>query len=415
MKVLLLVNILMPAQCVYFNKPIIPVGGWIEGLMWGFNGSDVDLLICTPTPNVKEEVFFEQDNIGYIAVPSNDLENRFKATLERHKPDLIHIFGTEMKHSLQMLRVADTRRTMVQIQGLAFEYGQLFLSGLPAQFQLQKSKKERVAKKRGMGSAFSQQLQLEQAGKDEKEALSLSRHVLGHTSWDKTWSAQLAPQARYHSFPETLRREFYSGKWTWENCRPYSIFVSQAASPIKGFHMLMQALPGLVSDFPDTHVYVSGFYPHSGILSRFDYYNFLIDELRQNGLLDHVSFLGVLPPKEMKKQYLASNVFASCSIIENESNSVSEAKILGTPVVASYVGGVVDRIEDGIDGLFYPFNQPNMLREKIATIFRDPQFAQSLSRNAQKNARKLNDSPKAMQEVLTIYRAVLSEANHQEN
>lgn len=55
----------------------------------------------------------------------------------------------------------------------------------------------------------------------------------------------------------------------------------------------------------------------------------------QNSLWAHIEFMNSLDSGQMKERYLRSHAVVSASNIENESNVVSEAKILGVPVVAS--------------------------------------------------------------------------------
>ncbi len=414
MKVLWLVNILLPAQCARLELPIVPVGGWIEGMMAGLKGSDVSLLILALTDKVKAPCFFEEDGVGYIALQKQpDMQAAFANVLEEHQPDLVHIFGTEMKHSYDMMQVLEPKRAMVQIQGLATQCASLFCEGLSHRFQCSEEERQGVAAKKKGFDIFYQQELLRQGGVYERETLSKTHHVLGHTNWDYAHSQQLAPQAQYHQFAEILRKEFYTDQWSYENCRPYSIFMSQVASPIKGAHMLFQALPGIVRDFPDTQVYVGGFYPdfysYGYRTKECEYYTYLQNQLRELGVHDHVTFLGVMSPESMKEQYLKANVFASCSIIENESNSLSEAKILGVPCVASYVGGVADRIEHGKDGFFYPYAEPSQLQYYIRKIFEDPQLAGRLSENARKKAHTLNDPRTAAADVLKTYERVYNQ------
>ncbi len=417
-KVLWLVNILLPAQCEHLGLPVIPVGGWIEGMMRGLGGTEVSLLILATTNKIKESLVFNHDGITYITLPTEkNMEKAFSRVLEQQNPDLIHVFGTEMQHSLDMMRVVDPQRAMVQIQGLVSVCAPLFLEGLPYEFQKSTTAKERARKLQKYGSVFFQQLNMMDAGKNEKETLFRAQHILGHTTWDYAHTQQMAPHAQYYCFSEILREEFYSGQWAYENTRPYSIFISQAATPIKGAHMLFNVLPDIVRDFPDTHVYVGGFYPSSRDFGnqsqQFDYYSYLRKLLTQTNMIDYVTFLGVLSASEMKYQYLASNVFVSCSIMENESNSLSEAKMLGVPSVASYVGGVTDRIHHGIDGFYYPFNEPQILRYYICQIFESPELACKLSVQARKNALLLNDYQKATTDILNIYRKIYSQSNVQ--
>jgi len=116
-------------------------------------------------------------------------------------------------------------------------------------------------------------------------------------------------------------------------------------------------MPLILKRFPDTKLYVSGQnITKSDTLKdklKISSYGKYIKELIEKyNLQKNVLFTGILDEKQMCKRYLKSHVFVSPSIVENESNSLSEAKILGVPSVDSYVGGVIDRIEHGKDGFF---------------------------------------------------------------
>ncbi|MFD1904498.1 glycosyltransferase [Paenibacillus rhizoplanae] len=52
--------------------------------------------------------------------------------------------------------------------------------------------------------------------------------------------------------------------------------------------------------------------------------------IKKHELEDNVFFTGYLNEREMCNRFLKSNVFVSASIIENESNSLSEAKTIGS-------------------------------------------------------------------------------------
>ena len=79
-------------------------------------------------------------------------------------------------------------------------------------------------------------------------------------------------------------------------------------------------------------------------------------------------FTGNLNAEQMKSEYLNANVFVCPSSIENSPNSLGEAQILGTPCIASYVGGVMDMMK-GNERNLYRFEEVSMLAAKICRIF----------------------------------------------
>jgi len=119
-----------------------------------------------------------------------------------------------------------------------------------------------------------------------------------------------------------------------------------------------------------------------------------------------------LDEAEMVNRYLQSHVFVSASTVENESNSLSEAKALGVPVVASYVGGVIDRIEHGSTGFFYQHDAPYMLAHYISTLFRDSELCQRFSANERAASLDLNDAARNAQLLMETYANILQESQH---
>lgn len=57
---------------------------------------------------------------------------------------------------------------------------------------------------------------------------------------------------------ETLRPEFYEGRWDLNGVEPHSIFISQGDYPLKGFHFVLQAMPKILKEYPDAKLYVAG-------------------------------------------------------------------------------------------------------------------------------------------------------------
>ena len=44
--------------------------------------------------------------------------------------------------------------------------------------------------------------------------------------------------------------EFYKHKWNIDNCDKFSIFMSQGSYPIKGLHLMLEAMPIILENFP---------------------------------------------------------------------------------------------------------------------------------------------------------------------
>ena len=239
----------------------------------------------------------------------------------------------------------------------------------------------------------------------EIEELKIVNNVIGRTTWDEACVKFINKEIRYFFCNETLRKEFYEGKWELNKCKKHTIYVSQAGKPLKGFHKLIDALKIVVESYPDVKVNVGGTNViNSSFLRGSGYGLYLKKLIRQNKLSDNINFLGDLTAEEVKQYLLSSNLFVSTSAIENSSNSLGEAMLLGVPCIASDVGGVTDMITHKQEGFVYPFDDSNLLAFYIIKVFADERIANNISLNGRIHAQKTHDENVNNEVLLKIYK-----------
>lgn len=413
MKILWVVNILFPDVSKAMGRENKCYGGWLLGLADSLKEDDgFELSICTVDAGVQDVQQFNLNGIRYYVLPFNRkniytldpaLQDRFDALYRQIQPDLIHIHGTEFGHSLAAAKAGPQFIKVVAIQGLTSIYTYHYDSGIPSRYLQFPTLRDRIRR----DSIQRQKKSFHQRGKIEKECLRLVPNVIGRTNWDAGCTKIINPERAYFKCNEILRKSFYSDHWEYEKAKPYRIFISQATYPIKGFHIFLKALALVKERYPQVDVTISGLPPFStdakGKILVTGYGKYLQSLIKKHDLSDVLHFIGEIDEQQMKQEFLACNVFVSASVIENESNSVSEAKILGVPVISSYVGGVAERICHLEDGILYPFEEFYMLAYYIMKLFEDVDLCKKISNNARVNARKINDPQKNISDLKRIY------------
>ena len=419
MKVLWLCNIILPEIAKDLGLDFSNEGGWLIGLSNDLKEYDnVELSICFPIYNQKNIIKGNVGGIKYYGFPQNipnptkynpKIEKYFSDIIEDINPDIIHIFGTEYPHTLSMVNVCENlncvEKVIINIQGLCSIIEKHYFASLPAEIINKNTFRDFFRR----DNIKKQQLKFSRRGEFEIKALKKVSNVIGRTNWDFACTKQINSNIKYYKCNETLRSTFYGKSWSLESCEKHSIFVTQASYPIKGLHTLLEALPIIKSEYPNVKVYIAGIKilennSFKSIVKSTTYSKYLKNLINEKNLSDNVVFTGPLNEEQICEQFLKANVFASLSSIENESNSVSEAKILGVPVVASYVGGVIDRISHGVDGFLFQHDAPYMLAHYIMELFGNNQLAESISRKAKTNADLLHNKKDNTNKILEIYK-----------
>lgn len=437
MKILWIINITMPdaSEQLGMARPVI--GGWLSGYQDALlqeHPDDVELHIIQPAligdcqnistthiatgatvhhhifPNswLKLNYAFPAEIGSRISPLSNQLAAYLLQVNEEVQPDVIHLHGTEFPHSLLWVEACGMDHTLVSIQGLTHVYARYYMGGLTPQEQCPSfhDLRYKCSLKKG-------QQELEQRGAFERRLLAQVEHIAGRTLWDHDHTLTQNPKLQYHVLQEVLREPFYAAdnQWKLEHCHRHTIFVSQSHYPIKGLHKLLEALPLVLQQYPDTQLRIVGNDPtEERWWQRTTYANALRNRIEHPAigysLRPHLTFIGALSGEQMAEEYRLAHLFVSPSSIENSSNSVCEAQLLGTPVVASYVGGVMDLLENGKAGLLYRYEEVEVLAQAICRIFADDDLALQLSQREREIAIQRHDRKQIAYTLYNLYREI---------
>jgi glycosyltransferase involved in cell wall biosynthesis len=102
------------------------------------------------------------------------------------------------------------------------------------------------------------------------------------------------------------------------------------------------------------------------------------------------------------------DVFVMCSVLEGLCTSILDAHWLGTPVVASRVGGMPEIVIDGETGLNVPPRDPEALAAAIARMIREPGMARGLNDRARALVEKRYSVDAMVEGTLNVYERMLS-------
>lgn len=164
----------------------------------------------------------------------------------------------------------------------------------------------------------------------------------------------------------------------------------------KGHRYLIDATPTLVSQNPNFQLLVLGEGRERKPLE---------DRVERLGIQNHVVFAGF---KDNVRSWIqASDILANPSLSEGVPNVLLEAMALGTPVVATRVGGVPDLIEHGESGVLIPPADPLAVARAINDLHANPHEALRLARNAQTRVFQEYSSERQARRLLDLYAAVL--------
>ena len=157
-----------------------------------------------------------------------------------------------------------------------------------------------------------------------------------------------------------------------QNRGPVIGMVSRFATE-KGIEVLLNALPRILSAFPETLVQFAG--PYKNIYGEEQYFRRLLPIIQDYEQSGHWQFLGPLSPMQLSKFYPNINLLVLPSLNSTESFGMVqiEAMMNGVPSIASDLPGVRQSVRQHEMGKIIPIGDSSALAEAAISILNDPQ------------------------------------------
>jgi len=421
MRVLWFTNILMPDACRSLGRSAPRVGGWWMTTLLGRLQKREGLKLAVVTADACEDAHFEVNGVEYFLVkgswydsilsrfgslrpslPSRRSVNEYASIVKQWNPDVIHVHGTERDYGLVKSWGGTEKPVVVSIQGLMAPYARKACGDL-----LPREVDGRVRSAIGYKAFSLNQWRFLRARMPaEQEILRSADMVLGRTDWDQAWAWAFNPCVRYRHVDELMRPEFFGAEpWTLTGCRRHQMFCTSGPQPLKGLHVLIEAITRLRSLYPDIRLHVAsrGFVPRP----ENSYARFIFRMVRDLGLQQSVVFVGFVEASEQVAQLQQAHCFVTPSFIENGCNALQEAMLVGTPSIATLSGGLLTTIRAGRTGLAFPTGDAALLARAILRLFQDDALASRLGAEARDVARARHEPEKVERQLLEAYREAM--------
>lgn len=314
--------------------------------------------------------------------------DRLQVIVEKFKPDVIHVWGTETDMGLIANRVEAP--VIVHLQGLLNPiFNALLPPGVNQSDYIFKDGFSPINILNNLNALNYWKYKISR----EVRILRSCKNYFGRTHWDKAISRLYSPNGEYYYCSEILRDIFYHGEWARDTSKIR--ILSTISSPLyKGADLVLKTAHLLKEyaniDFEWNLVGVS---------------NIKLQEKITHIKASEVNVYcrGVKTPEELYQLARKSSVYFHPSYIDNSPNSVCEAQIIGLPVIAVNVGGVSTLIEDKKTGILTPPNEPHMAAMNILNLLDDNKLMVSLSVNSKEEACKRHNPRGIINSLLSLY------------
>lgn len=425
MRILWFTNILLPDAAKAMGLPVFPTGGWMSAQLEALrqHAPELDFFVLTThhmhrrvvVDGVTYATFGNPRRVVYSESVPLALELEVRELVREFNPDLIHIHGSEDFYARLSAEALCNKPVLVSLQGIINAYHPHYNGNLsPFELAPFRTLRNRLFRD---GVFESQKRWALQCSAQERISLGRHWHYAGRTDWDRNWLSTLNPEGEYHHLDEIMRPEFYKTQRDPSTICRHSIYCSAAAGyPLKGLHWLLRAVAVLKPRYPDIQVEVANaqgtLSQPRGMLARLkdsNYPAYLRNLVADLGLQENVIGLPALSALEVAEALKRAHVFCLPSLCENSPNSLGEAMLVGTPSVATYVGGVPSILESEREGLLCPAADPASLASAIGRLFDDASLAAEFAANASRSAKHRHNPLRVACETRKLYEYVATQ------
>ena len=170
----------------------------------------------------------------------------------------------------------------------------------------------------------------------------------------------------------------------WQEGSQCRIYTCGRLNIAKGQKYLIESVKLLRQRGFDVRLQIAGEDAEGGS----GYHKELDKFIEEQSMSDCVELLGSVSEERNRQGYLEADIFALPSLQEGISVAVMEAMAMETPVVVTLVGGMAELIDNGVNGMLVPPENPEKMADTIAKLLQDKELTLSLT---QKSRQKIAD------------------------
>jgi len=178
----------------------------------------------------------------------------------------------------------------------------------------------------------------------------------------------------------------------------YVLATVASLSAKKGHVYLLDALPGILSEFPQTKLLLVGDGVQRSLLENVS---------ETTGLTDHVVFTGIR--HDISDLLSIADLFVLPSLYEGTPLALMECQTMGVPCVATRVGGTPEIVLDGGTGLLVEPGDAQALQTAIVQLLADPVRRQTMSARAVEYAKNEFDWRRFHGQLDLLYRQLVAQ------
>jgi len=321
-----------------------------------------------------------------------------RALVEQVDPDLIHLHGAEDGYGLALLDSGIPR--VLSVQGSPTSILPLYVRGFDRYYVASQSVLELL---RGTG-AIHHHLNLAARARAERAIMASMRNVIGRTDWDRRLCAVLAPHAVYHHCDEPMRLPFHESRWSRSGAVPQRILALVGQYPWKGVGTMLRGFAEYLEQSPGAELVLVG------LVNGSDHERAARRHVKSVGLGHSVRLTGEINAEQLVEELLECSVFVNPSHIENGSNALSEAMMLGVPCVATATGGMLTTTQYGRGALLVQDGDAEALAGALLEMDRNPETASAIADEGFRIARARHDRQTILNQLVSIYSEILDES-----
>jgi glycosyltransferase involved in cell wall biosynthesis len=397
-----------------------PVGEhWVNSLLNELNKiPTLSIAVACYYGNVKLEKI-HSDGIDYYFIPNRN--GKIKRYLDRFQhidqrkedlhfydliiqdfnPGIIHIFGTEKGFGL--VTGITGVPVIIHLQGIVNSICSV-ISDLPVK-PLSLIRYDSIKQLLSGKGLFHGTMTLKKKAIRELEIFRLNHYYIGRTNYDLRLVNLFSPGNKYFHVDEVIRTEFSLNKWSQRMSSRCIIHSTILGATYKGFENIILTSILLKNAGIEYEWRIAGIKRNTAITKLWSRkLNININNLP-------IIFLGNMKTADLVQKMLEAHLYVHPSHIENSSNAVCEAMLLGMPVIATYAGGTPGILKEGEEGILVQSIDPNQIAGAIIEMINDFEKSKEFGTQARITATKRHNSDSIIKQLLESYKEILGGEN----